>query len=75
MSQLPILAERMEHRPREEWFSGTFLIDWEGQHTSKRECNGRHCDGDKEAQSHGTVPQNNDGCCHCPPALYSCHHW
>ena len=38
MSQLSILAERVEARPIEEWFSDTFLMDWEGRHTSKREC-------------------------------------
>lgn len=38
MSQLSILVERLEGRPREEWFSDLFYMDWEEQHTSKRKC-------------------------------------
>lgn len=38
MNLLSILAERLEGRPIEEWFSDTFLMDWEGWHTPQKEC-------------------------------------
>jgi len=37
MSQLYILEVRLGGRPTEEWLSDTFLMDWEGGHTPKRE--------------------------------------
>lgn len=69
MSQLSILAERLEGRPIEEWLSwhvfnglGRTTYLKKGMHSQ-----GSHCGGDKGGQNHGAVSQNNDTHCHCPP--------
>lgn len=78
MTQISILAERLQGRSTEEWFSDTFLMDWEGQHTSKRECIAREgivveTKKDKIVElflriiMHIAIAP--------PPALYSCHRW